>query len=51
VLTIGGEQFDLEAPRLIGQDEAWQALPHGTKFPPRWLGVHDCLRMDTAEPA
>jgi hypothetical protein len=49
VLTIDGEDIDLTAPRLVGGDEAWRALPETVKRPPRLLRITEYLRMDLAE--
>ncbi len=47
-LTVGGEEFDLTAPRLIGGDEAWEAIGDAVKRPPGMLRITEYLRMDTA---
>ncbi len=46
-LEIAGDEIELTAPRLIGQEEAWRQLPGGTKPPPGFLNITDFLRMDT----
>ncbi|MDP8969344.1 MAG: nitroreductase family deazaflavin-dependent oxidoreductase [Actinomycetota bacterium] len=47
-LAIGGEEIDLTAPRLVDEDEAWQALPDTAKRPPKFLRITEYLRMDLA---
>lgn len=47
-LTIDGEEIDLTTPRLVDEDEAWQALPDTVKRPPRLLRITEYLRMDFA---
>lgn len=50
-LTIGGEDVELTAPRLVDEDEAWQALPDSVRRPPRVLRIGEYLRMDRVSPA
>jgi deazaflavin-dependent oxidoreductase (nitroreductase family) len=45
-LCVEGEELDLTAPRLIGQDAAFQALPDEVRRPPRMLRITGFLRMD-----
>ena len=45
-LAVGGEEFDLESPRLVTKDEAFAELPAGVKPPPSPLNVTEYLRMD-----
>lgn len=45
-LRVGGEEYDLVAPRLVSREVAWQQLPAGTKAPPGFLRITDFLRMD-----
>lgn len=47
-LTIDGEEIDLTTPRLVDEDEAWQALPDTVKRPPRLLRITEYLWMDFA---
>lgn len=47
-LTIDGEEVELATPRLVDEDEAWQALPDTVKRPPRFLRIIEYLRMDLA---
>jgi deazaflavin-dependent oxidoreductase (nitroreductase family) len=47
-LRIDGEDRDLTAPRLVGQDEAFNALPADVARPPRLLRITEFLRMDLA---
>lgn len=46
-LEAGGEEIDLDSPRLIGADQAWQQLPADTKQPPGLLNISEFLRMET----
>lgn len=48
-LTIDGEHVELTNPRLVDEQEAWQALPDTVKRPPRFLRISEYLRMDRAE--
>ena len=45
-LRIGGGDVELAAPRLVGEDEAFGALPEGVTRPPKLLRVTEFLRMD-----
>ena len=47
-LTVGGEEIDLVAPRVLTTDEAWQQLPASTKRLPDFLNISEYLRMDLA---
>lgn len=47
-LTVEGEEIDLTGPRLIDEDEAWEALPDTVKRPPRFLRITEYLRMGLA---
>ncbi|MDP8927652.1 MAG: nitroreductase family deazaflavin-dependent oxidoreductase [Actinomycetota bacterium] len=47
-LAIGGEEIDLITPRLVDEDQAWQALPDTVKRPPKFLRITEYLRMDVA---
>jgi deazaflavin-dependent oxidoreductase (nitroreductase family) len=47
-LTIDGQEVELTAPRLISEDEAWQAIGAGVRQPPRLLRITEYLRMDLA---
>ena len=47
-LRIDGEDWDLIAPRLVGPDEAFNALPAEVSRPPRVLRITEFLRMDLA---
>jgi deazaflavin-dependent oxidoreductase (nitroreductase family) len=44
-LQVDGKDVELTAPRLVGEDEACQALP---ARPPRLLRITEFLRMDLA---
>lgn len=48
-LTVGGEEVTLNRPRLVDEDEAWEALPDTARRPPRFLRITDYLRMDRAD--
>ncbi|SDL95956.1 nitroreductase family deazaflavin-dependent oxidoreductase [Nonomuraea jiangxiensis] len=45
-LRVDGREVDLAAPRLVGRDEAFRALPAGVARPPRLLRITEFLRMD-----
>jgi deazaflavin-dependent oxidoreductase (nitroreductase family) len=47
-LTVEGEEFPLESPRLIGKAEAWEQIAETTKAPPDFLKVTEYLLMDVA---
>lgn len=47
-LRVDGTEVDLTAPRIVGRDEAFAALPEGVKRPPRLLRISEFLRMDLA---
>ncbi|WP_159618700.1 nitroreductase family deazaflavin-dependent oxidoreductase [Ruania rhizosphaerae] len=44
-LRVGGKELELGAPRLVGEDEAFAALPAASR-PPRFLRITEFLRMD-----
>jgi deazaflavin-dependent oxidoreductase (nitroreductase family) len=48
-VTTGGGEFELTAPRLIDEDQAWAALPDTVKRPPRLLNITEYLRMDLVD--
>lgn len=45
-LRVDGKDVDLVSPRLIGEDEAMQALPEEVPRPPKILRISEFLRMD-----
>jgi deazaflavin-dependent oxidoreductase (nitroreductase family) len=45
-LRVDGREVALVAPRLVGRDEAEQALPADVSRPPRVLRISEFLRMD-----
>ncbi|TDC81868.1 nitroreductase family deazaflavin-dependent oxidoreductase [Actinomadura sp. 7K507] len=45
-LQVDGRELKLTAPRLIGKDEAFQALSDEVARPPRLLRISEFLRMD-----
>src|SRR5262245_31276093 len=47
-LRVGGREMELTAPRLVGKEEAFSALPDGVARPPRLLRITEFLRMDLA---
>jgi deazaflavin-dependent oxidoreductase (nitroreductase family) len=47
-LNVNGETVELTAPRVVGEDEAFQALASDVKRPPRALRIKEFLRMDSA---
>ena len=48
-LTVDGEDVELTAPRIVGADEAWAAMPDTVKRPPGFLRISEYLRMDRAD--
>ncbi|QIS02942.1 nitroreductase family deazaflavin-dependent oxidoreductase [Nocardia brasiliensis] len=47
-LRINGKELRLAAPRLIGETEAFDALPPEVTRPPKLLRITEFLRMDLA---
>jgi deazaflavin-dependent oxidoreductase (nitroreductase family) len=47
-LRVDGEEVELAAPRLVGRDEAFRALPDEVPRPPRLLRITEFLRMELA---
>ncbi|MGN9780989.1 nitroreductase family deazaflavin-dependent oxidoreductase [Nonomuraea sp. ZG12] len=47
-LRVYGREVELAVPRLVGEDEAFQALPDEAARPPRLLRITEFLRMDLA---
>ena len=47
-LQVDGKEIELTAPRLVGEDEAFQALPAHVARPPKLLRINEFLRMDVA---
>jgi deazaflavin-dependent oxidoreductase (nitroreductase family) len=45
-LTLGEQDVELTAPRLISGQEAWRAIGEGVKRPPGFLRINEYLRMD-----
>ncbi|MFE3800132.1 nitroreductase family deazaflavin-dependent oxidoreductase [Nocardia tengchongensis] len=45
-LRIDGREFELTAPRIVGEDEAFGALAADANRPPRLLRIKEFLRMD-----
>ena len=45
-LCVEGQEVELTAPRLVGRDEAFQALPGEVARPPKILRITEFLRMD-----
>ncbi|GAB3203448.1 nitroreductase family deazaflavin-dependent oxidoreductase [Nocardia tengchongensis] len=45
-LRIDGREFELTAPRMVGEDEAFGALAADANRPPRLLRIKEFLRMD-----
>ena len=45
-LRVGGSDVDLTAPRLVGTDEAFQAVSDEVARPPALLRITEFLRMD-----
>ena len=49
-LRIGDTDIPLDEPRLISKGDAEGLLP-GTKMPPAWVGVDECLHMTVTGPS
>ncbi len=47
-LTKDGEDIALTAPRLVDAETAWHAIDDAVARPPKWLNIHEFLRMDRA---
>jgi deazaflavin-dependent oxidoreductase (nitroreductase family) len=47
-LRVDGRDLELAGPRLVGEDEAFRALPAEVARPPRLLRITEFLRMDLA---
>jgi deazaflavin-dependent oxidoreductase (nitroreductase family) len=47
-LRVNGKELELTAPRLVGETEAFQALPDGVARPPKLLRITEFLRVDVA---
>jgi len=47
-LSVGGDEIELTAPRVITEDEAWQVMADDVKRPPGLLRITEYLRMDWA---
>ena len=45
-LRVDGREVDLTAPRLVGMEEAFGALPADVARPPKLLRITEFLRMD-----
>ncbi|WKG11071.1 nitroreductase family deazaflavin-dependent oxidoreductase [Nocardia sp. PE-7] len=48
-LRKDGREIALTAPRVVGRDEAFQALPPEIPRPPKLLRISEFLRMDLAD--
>ncbi|MEV5889060.1 nitroreductase family deazaflavin-dependent oxidoreductase [Nonomuraea fuscirosea] len=47
-LLVDGKEVELTAPRVVGRDEVFEALPAGSRRPVRVLRITEFLRMDLA---
>jgi hypothetical protein len=45
-LSIGGEEIELDSPRMVRKADIWSLLPAGTKTPPGISDRSELLRMD-----
>ncbi|WP_049567684.1 nitroreductase family deazaflavin-dependent oxidoreductase [Nonomuraea sp. SBT364] len=45
-LRVDGKEVALAAPRLVGKEEAFRALPDAAARPPKVLRITEFLRMD-----
>lgn len=48
-LRIDGTEIDLESPRLLTEEEAWEQLPATAKAPASFLQVTEYLRVDARQ--
>ncbi|MDO3648645.1 nitroreductase family deazaflavin-dependent oxidoreductase [Nocardia mangyaensis] len=48
-LRVEGHDMELTAPRVVGRDEAFEAMPADAPRPPKLLRINEFLRMDLAE--
>jgi len=46
LLSIGGEEIELESPRMVRKKDIWQLLPTTTKILPGISDDSELLRMD-----
>ena len=46
VIEVDGNPVDVANPRLVPMDRSRKMLPAGTKVPPGWVGVEECLVLD-----
>jgi len=44
-LSIGGEEIELDSPRMVRKADIWSLLPAGTKTPPGISDRSELLRM------
>ncbi|GAA2890115.1 hypothetical protein GCM10020220_095380 [Nonomuraea rubra] len=47
-LLVDGKEVELTAPRVVGRQEAFQALADDVTRPPKVLRITEFLRMDLA---
>ncbi|UBU15165.1 nitroreductase family deazaflavin-dependent oxidoreductase [Nonomuraea gerenzanensis] len=47
-LRVDGKEVELTAPRLVGRQEAFEAMPKDVTRPPKVLRITEFLRMDLA---
>ncbi len=45
-LKVGGDEIELESPRVVTKDVALPQLPANTKTPPDFMNVTEFLQMD-----
>ncbi len=45
-LKVGGDEVELESPRVVTKDVALPQLPANTKTPPDFMNVTEFLQMD-----
>lgn len=45
-LRVDGRELELAAPVVVGEDEAFRALPENVARPPKLLRITEFLRMD-----
>ena len=50
-LRVNGDDHELTAPRIVDEQEAFEALADDVRRPPRLLRITEFLRMDLVERA
>lgn len=48
-LHVDGRELELTAPRVVGEEEAFAALPDDVRRPPKLLRITEFMRMDLVD--